>query len=62
MSMPTAFNASTAAGLIWSAGSEPAEWTSIFVAGEVAQPAGGHLVAVGVVDADRQDGGLGRHL
>ena len=38
---------------------DPAERTSIRVAGEVAQVAGGHLGAAGVVDADEQDGGLG---
>ena len=61
MSMPTSAMAATAAGLtsvgrLGAAG--PADGA---VAGEVVEPAGGHLGAAGVVDAEEQDGrGVGR--
>ena len=55
MSMPTSAIAATATGLIWSAGFGAGGADLDGVAGEVAQPAGGHLGAAGVVDADEQD-------
>ena len=55
--MPSSAIASTATGLTWSAGCEPADRTSIRSPAEVPQVAGGHLGAAGVVDADEQDGG-----
>ena len=61
MSMPTSAIASTAAGLI-SVGRLGAGRADLDpVAGQVAQPAGGHLGAAGVVHADEQHAGLVGH-
>jgi hypothetical protein len=56
MSMPTSAMASTAAGLTRSPGQRPGRADLDGVAGQVPQPAGGHLRAAGVVHADEQHG------
>lgn len=61
MSMLTSRMASTAAGLMVSAGAGAGGADLDGVAGEVAQPAGGHLGAAGFVNADEQHAGLVRH-
>ena len=57
MSMPTSAIAATAAGLISDCRFGSARPDDRPVAGEVAEPAGGHLGTAGVVDAQEQHAG-----
>jgi DNA-binding transcriptional ArsR family regulator len=53
MSIPPSAMASTAMGLILSAGSEPAERTSIWP-GQLTEIAGGHLVNAGILTREQR--------